>query len=491
MQTTRFRAELRALVSTTVVALTALLLPGTAAHAFDDSGAIPELIELTAADMNTPGGVALAQAQDAYRASLGGDPERTLRAASDVVARSSQHFGNSHVYYALALTNLAIQQLAMDDYAASTANFEAAVLAHERAEPSALSERLVNPLHGLASAYMGAGQIEDAIAAYERAVHFTHVNEGPNNLAQVDLVNALSEAYFALGDFREANRIHDRIFLLQKRKLGGDEQMLDALEARARWAKRVKDVDTASKSYQDMVAIIAAEGGENDPRLIDPLIDFAYVSVLRDTGRFARRRANLNQEALRATRRAVRVAGNNVDKDPALLARTLVRQADWMLFMNMRKSARASYREAWSLLTANPALLAVRDELFAEPEAIYRATMDRVYDQPEVDAFDLRTYPGEGYVELRYNVSKKGTAVDIEITDSKPAGLLDVHVYRTLEDFVFRPVHRDGVPAKHEGLTYRHEFRYDPSQFSDRERAFIKRITGEREAMTAAAAPGG
>jgi tetratricopeptide (TPR) repeat protein len=338
---------------------------------------------------------------------------------------------------------------------------------------------------------MAAGRIDDAIQTYERAIHFTHVREGPNNLAQVPLANGLSEAYYELGDIRRANRIHDQIFLLQERTLDSDEQMLDALQMRARWAKRIDDLETAIKSYRRMIRILDEENVEDDPRLIEPLMDLALISAQQALDSYARWRELLKQQAQRAMRRAVLIARETGEENPELLARTLVDQADRLLVMNMRRLANASYREAWSLLDAEPDLRAVRSSLFSEPVRIYSARMDRVYDKPEEGVLDLRTYPGEGYVEVRYAVNEHGRAADIEITDSEPAGLLDSHVYQKLRTHVYRPYYRDGEPTAREGLTLRHEFGYDESRFSDRERAFIERSRIDRETAAAATTSGG
>lgn len=124
--------------------------------------------------------------------------------------------------------------------------------------------------------------------------------------------------------------------------------------------------------------------------------------------------------------------------------------------------------------------------MFAEPVTIHRARMDRAYDGPDEPFVDLRAYPGKGFVDLRYTVNKNGRAVDIEIDDSKPAGLLDAHVYQKLGAYVYRPYYRDGVPTRREGLTLRHEFGYDESRFSDRERAFIERTRAKREEAASA-----
>lgn len=57
---------------------------------------------------------------------------------------------------------------------------------------------------------------------------------------------------------------------------------------------------------------------------------------------------------------------------------------------------------------------------------------------------------------------------------------MDDYVRRRLEAFIYRPAHQAGKPVVRGGLTYRHDFRYNPALFSDTERTYIERNERQR-----------
>ncbi|MEO0616899.1 MAG: hypothetical protein AAFY69_12280 [Pseudomonadota bacterium] len=433
-----------------------------------------------------PEPVMLHDAEVAYRAG-DDDLEARLERAREVVARAAAANGLRDDSVASARHNLALLQAEAGDYGPAIENFRAAIATREAVGRSLVAPGLVNPLIGLASALEAADEEEAAIATYERAIHITHVNEGPDTLSQVPLIDALSVLYEDIGEWRESRRMHDQRYrIVQRRYEAGDDALVDALEYRASWARRVDNDALASLCYTQITQGLAERFGDDDPRLIDPLMKFATVSLGRETGRYARTEQGLLSEARRAIGRAERIARQSGDAE--VLARMLVHKGDWMQYVGSARGASDSYNEAWSLMDAAPELAPLKGELFGQAVAIYEAPMYEIYGNAgEVDN-DPRFYPDEGFVTVNYSVDASGKVFDIDLVDSKPAGLRDVYVYRRLGAYVFRPRFVDGKPIAQDGFTFRHDFRYNASRFSTNERKFLKRKKAERDAKIAAQA---
>ena len=445
--------------------------------------AVPEFVELTEAEQQTPAGAELAAAQEAFRTSLDRQPERALELAKDIVALTAETFGDDSAQLSYALTNLAIVQAENTNYAAAVENYAAALRVREQADNSIVAPELVNPLRGLASAYMALNEIERAIPIYERAIHITHVNEGPNNLEQVEVMDALSRAYYFLGARDEASDIQDNIFRLQQRQLSEDsDQYVDALLRRARWYTRVQDFNEASRAYRRVERTLTDAYGADDIRLIEPLIDFAFVVPRRENDAPGLTAESNFNEGRRAIARAARIAREHSDTRPELLPLTLVKQGDWLMFASMTRAARMPYREAWELLDADPSLHELRDQIFSRPEPITRVAMRNLHGLLPGEEPDRRSFPQRGFVDVRFDVNPLGRPVNVEITGGEPPGLLDGHVRRQLRRFVFRPAFSDGDPVTYEGAAFRHLYRYNESRLTDREREYIEAARAEREA---------
>ncbi|MEO1596792.1 MAG: hypothetical protein AAFS02_16250 [Pseudomonadota bacterium] len=470
-----------------LLALVAAALVVSTDSRAQDANVAPMLIEIDDAIRTTAAGAALADAQNQFRSILAESPEQALPLAKDVVSLATEAFGNEDPRVGMALTNLAIVQADTRDYAAAIENYTAAITSLERATGSASAAEIEIPLRGLADAYMAIDAVEDAIPLYERAILITHVNEGPSNLDQIPTAASLSRAWLILGKNRRATAIQESIYRLQQRNMDEtSDGYVGALMQRAQWYEGVRDFYAAAKSYRRAAQTLANNADATDARRIEPLMAFAFsapqsaTSPLSGIDRGGRSMTFVVLEARRAVDEAVRIARIHAGEDPTLLPLTLVAQGDWAMLLGRRILAWRAYREAWALLDADPALHRVRDDLFAEPTLLSGVRFDRVYSSGLLPPANDEDYPQRGFVELNYNVSVGGAPVNIDIADSEPAGLLDGQVYRGMRRFVFRPAFKDGRPVKHTGMTYRHQFRYNGSRFTERERNFVNRTRAQR-----------
>ncbi|MEL6199502.1 MAG: TonB family protein [Pseudomonadota bacterium] len=507
-------------------------------HAQAGAMAVPEMLELTEAELGTPAGGALAAAQEAFLESLHSDTERAVQNAKQVVALATESYGSAHDYAARALTNLAIVQASDADFAAAIENFNAAIGMRETQSGRIVSANLINPLLGLANAQLAIGDLDSAIAAFERAIHVSHVTGGVNNLDQVDIIDAMSRAHFAADDRNEADDLQDTAYRLRERHFeGNDDLRLDAIEQRAMWHARLGNHLSAVRYYRRLVREMGKHHGKNDARLIEPLVALANAAVRVREGdniwgasnssggrlrvgttntyrnyEIARLEAQMRRmrmcpgglqscaprragtpegvdqvsydQAVRAMARAVRIAREHSQEDPSVLANTLVTQGDWYQSLDQSRKSRRPYRRAWVSLEDQPGL---RDTLFARPVPVTSVDARSAAMDPANELGTATRYPNRGFVDVIFDVDQRGRVRNVRVLKAEPRGVLDKHVSRQLRQAPFRPRFEDGKPVRSVGLTYRYAFRFDESTLTDRERETMQ--TTRYDADPAAVSP--
>ncbi|MGV3591815.1 MAG: hypothetical protein ACO1PZ_08995 [Gammaproteobacteria bacterium] len=81
-----------------------------------------------------------------------------------------------------------------------------------------------------------AGEHEDAIAAFENAMHIDRVNGGLYTLDQIPLVEKMIASHDALGNAEDVNDLHSYLFYIQQKTYDdGDPRLLAAMEDWADW----------------------------------------------------------------------------------------------------------------------------------------------------------------------------------------------------------------------------------------------------------------
>lgn len=465
----------------------ALASPMLAPTALGVARAVTELIEIDDQLIATEQGEQLDAAQNAFRANLADrEFDSALEQAKRVVELSLQIWGSEHPNFSRALTNLAIAQSEAADFVSAQQNFVAAIESREAVDGHLVGGELINPLNGLANASIAMNDLEGAVPLFERSVHISHVTAGPNNLEQLDTLDSLSRTHFFLGNIRRANKIQDIMYRLQQRRFSADsDQYIDALMRRARWYAQVGDFTEATFAFRRLERNIMKHHGRDDPRLIDPLIELAFVAPRQSTGTPGMTPEIALKEARRAMKRAVRIARVQNENDPAILPSTLVAEADFLLFATATRSARLSYEEAYALTVSNPDLADLHQELFAEPKPVVRTPIRSVYHRDYSESA-MGTYPDRGFVELEFDLNVNGRPNNIRVIESFPAGLMDTDVIRRVRRFVYRPGFANGTPVSFQNVQFRHDFRYDERRLTQSEKEFIERNKQARERARAA-----
>ncbi len=362
-----------------------------------------------------------------------------------------------------ALINLAVVQHKTQEFESAEQNFEAAIEIFEDNE-NQLSDMLINPLLGLGAAQAGSGKLGLASRTLERAVHISHVNEGPHNLDQIDILEMLAETNLRMGETEDAKNNQDMIYALNVRHFENNStEMIPALFRRAEWQHRTGYIRDQRATYRRIIRIIEKTAGKDDIALIHPLLKLghSYFSVDNSqSATFQNLTASTGEIYLK---RAVRIAKESPDSDWQLLSGATLAIGDYYIFSSEEARARKAYFEAWNILSAEEDRLAERH---AELEQIMPLTSDPipkfVGKATRADRQMQNSSLREGHIIASYGVSSRGRVIDLKIVETTPATYDKLRrlVQRRIRSQVFRPRHEDGVAVDTHNLPFSHTFYY-------------------------------
>jgi tetratricopeptide (TPR) repeat protein len=385
--------------------------------------------------------------------------------AKRVVEMTIKVYGPQSREAAKALNNLAIVQHNNRQYRAAIQNFTSAIEILEVVNDR-LNEELVNPLRGLGAAQLGHGRPDLAVGSFGRAAHITHVNEGPHNIEQVEILESIAEARVRLGDIEAARETLDRIYGLNVRYFQDDPLgLLPSLMRRAEWQHRAGYYNDERVTYRRAIRIVETSASKDDPRLIAPLIRLArsyyYYEPFADNTR-----TGLAATGETYFKRAVRVAEATEDYPWLDLANARLALADYYLTADTHNRARSIYQQVWDDLSVDEERMEMRHELLERPlpireEALPRFTSNSQTDEP----------PGgfqTGTIQVDYTVSAQGHVRNIR-TEANPVEFTDMQrmVHREIRQRIFRPTFEEGAPVDSVGQVFRHEFYYTDAELEE------------------------
>ena len=386
--------------------------------------------------------------------------------AKRVVELSIRTRGPRSSETAKALTNLGIVQHRKEEFDAAAQNFEAAIDILED-NYDRLDKQLVNPLKGLAAAQLGNGRPDLALRTFSRAVHITHVNEGPHNMDQVELLESVAETNLRLGFTDEARDAHEKIYSLNERFYRSNMlALVPSLIRRAQWQHRTGYFNDERTTYRRVIRILEDRKGKSDPSLVEPLMQLgrSYEFIDRHSTAVPQSTDAINAEIY--FKRAVRIAEENPDVDWLQLANAKLALGDYHMKRQSAPSARKVYREVWELLSGEDERLEYRER------ALENLNPLRIGDLPDfageaspddriASDVDLR----QGSVALRYSVTMRGRVTDVELIEFEPAEFSDLlrEAQRELRTRFYRPRFADGQPVNtgNQVLTHRFYYRQD------------------------------
>lgn len=417
-----------------------------------------------------------AAAEERYQLlSAEGRNAEAAAAGLEVVVLTGQLHGADSLELASPLTNLATAQLRSGALRDAEANYQAAIALLEK-RAGFLSARLIEPLTGLGEAYVRSEQYPLATQAYARALRVNHVNEGFYNLDQISIRDGLTEGYLGQLDLEKANFHQEAQIYVQQRKLGRDNPALvGPLTKLGRWYDRSNQAEAARLVYQGAARLVEAADGQNSPGMVEPLLAIAETyrqqALLPPDPESNQSPETLLPLSSMMLRKALGIVEQQSPPDPAERARILVKLGDLYLMWGKQNTASERYKEAWQILSADPALEVRRDEFFAKPARIMGPMPPAILPVPSrkappPDAKDLE----QGFVVVRFDVDPLGRVSAATVIESDPANLLEERVQETARRTLFRPRFVDGAAVATTGLVLRHEFRYAPKQLEKKDK---------------------
>lgn len=386
--------------------------------------------------------------------------------AKRVVELSIEVFGINSLDSAKALTNLGIAQHHNEEYEAAQANYTAAIDIIERTTDR-LNENLINPLKGLGAAQLAAGRPDQAVQSFERAVHVSHVNEGPHNLMQVEILQSLAETYLAAGEFDTVEDIQEHVFQLQARDVHLDSMgIIPALENQAMWQHRLQLYEKERYTWRKIIDVIEDHHGSDDLRLIPPLTGLGKSHLFVGSSEMSFHQPTSISSGEVYLKRALRIAEENPESTWQIREDALLALGDFYIMSGKPNRARSVYEETWQLLSEDPERLQHRRDHLESLVVLQRISPPKYVG---IDGEVRNALPGENYsvgsLVFDFGVNTRGFTTDIEMVEAKPAGFVEMEsaVLRDLRAMIHRPRLEDGTTVATDGLTYTHKFFYRES----------------------------
>ncbi|MGI9265385.1 MAG: tetratricopeptide repeat protein, partial [Gammaproteobacteria bacterium] len=351
---------------------------------------------------------------------------------------------------AKAITNLGIAQHNNGDYESALRNFMASIDIVERIDDN-LSPALINPLQGLAATHAAVGRPDLARLAYQRAVHVSHVNEGPHNPEQVEILASMAELHISQGDFEEATDIQERVFSIQARNIDPlSLEMIPALEKRASWQHRLQQYHSERFTWRQIINIVERHHGKKSLELLAPLNNLGKSYLFVSPAEFEYQPEVSTSSGESFLRRAYRIASEHPDATWETVENTLLSLGDFYVLSGRPNRASRTYEDTWEYLSEgdDPERLKARRDHLEKVKILQRVFPPRYYNReprdvgrPPPDEFE------QGTMSFTYVVSPSGRVVSLKHLETQPREITDFDrvVGRTLRRLIYRPRMKDGA----------------------------------------------
>lgn len=393
----------------------------------------------------------------------------------------TETFDPLHEELPTAYNNLGVVQFRLGDVAAAEKSFTTALNMLERTE-SISSRRLISPLAGLGAVYAANGQPARAADALDRAIAISRRASGLFNLQQLDLVEALIEAYDQLGNLEGIDRERRYALQIVQQAYGADDpRTVPSMARLAEWYERMGQFAVA-RLYWDMAAQISSQEdeGRNEatinaligiarthrlqyvydptsltlpPIIIDPTS--GNVEPVDERQRVRRisygveRAQGIKPDEVgeRAALKAIEILDSTSQPPRALLVGALMELGDWYVTVHRPDHAISYYQRAWPLLSdslaagePNP-LLQPRPLTYVPPAA---ASRSRGSARGPVVSSPL---------EFSLTVTASGETADVTLVNDASENRA-LQIRRALGRARFSPRFENGQPVATEGYRF-------------------------------------
>lgn len=382
-------------------------------------------------------------------------------AAKRIVEMAIRIYGPQSIETSKALNNLALVQHRTGQYEAAIQNYESSIEIVETREDR-LNAQLVSPLKGLGASYLANDRPDLAVQSFDRARHITHVNEGPHNIEQVEILESMAESTLRMGDMKGARGLLDRIHVLNVRHFDNNELgLIPSLMRRADWQHRAGYYNEERATYRRAIRIVEAKLGKEDPQLITLLMKLGESFYFVDVSTVVRAQTSIVPTGEIYFKRAVRIAERSDNVYWLEQVEAKLALADYYVYVDAHNRARKIYEDVWELLSADEERLQARRQMLEQPVVLIETPLPAHVGGAPVAADG--TYE-TGTIRVDYNVSRRGRVRDIR-TEANPPEFVDMQriVHREIRNRIFRPVIVDATPVDSEDLVFEHNFFYQQS----------------------------
>lgn len=394
------------------------------------------------------------------------DLDAAARHAADLVALTEASVAADSRELVNPLTNLGTVALRRGDWAAAQRHYQRAIALIEGQQAGA-DPLLVRPLHGLGETLLASGRANEAVAPLKRAVDLSRNLDGLYDESQTDIVDALIEAYVALGNLTDAEREQQFLLRVAETAYGKrDPRLLDPLDRYARWFEFVGRYTTARGIHARALQIAEQSPAENAIVGIPALRGLArtwFFEALYGPEIEPDPAASLNEppgsvmgsvlgnrlsaDGERALRMALEVIAQRSPIDQRLNGEIQTQLGDWYLVAGNSTRTARFYRDAWESLSAAG----------AEARALLDAPRLLYYKPPPISIRRLRPDDPNLYVERRVEFSLKvdrsGRVVEATIVKTDAPEAVQRSALGAVKRARYAPRLLDGVAVESEGVT--------------------------------------
>lgn len=366
--------------------------------------------------------------------------------------------------------------------------------------------KLAEPLLIRGDAKFGLGDFPGALDDYARSVHVSRVNSGLHHPDQIPAVYREANTLKHIGKLQAASGREEYAYEVLRNHYGAySPKILPGLYHLAEWHTRTNNPFAARRLFAQAKLIIESSEDEMSANLIKPLRGLALTHRMeRFPPYYASRRSDpvsttvngapelyrggqpitLNNfpAGEKALKRIVRIREVTGETEPVAWAEAIIDLADWNLLFEKYKTAEQFYQHAELLLAK--AHEGAAKSAFAKPELLHFPEPSNPKAPPEA----RRGEPQTGHVTLSYSVTARGTVANLETLDSQPEGLMDFRVRKSMRAARFRPPMVDGQLIAATDQTFRHEYRYYPTDRSETTTEDTDLVPGQQDTNQPASA---
>jgi tetratricopeptide (TPR) repeat protein len=369
---------------------------------------------------------------------------------------------------AKAVTNLGIAQHHNGEYEAALQNFQSSIEIIERIDDN-LSPALINPLRGLAATQAAVGRPDLAGLSYRRAVHVSHVNEGPHNKDQVKILESMAELQISQGNYEDAADLQQNIYSIQSRKIDPRSMdMIPALEKQARWQHRLQQYHSERLTWRRIIDIIEDNKGKDDLSLIAPLTELGKSYLFISAAEFEYQPEVSASSGESYLRRANKIAEENPEATWQVHENTLLSLGDYYILSGRPNRAERTFQETWEMLSEGdiPERINARDDHLGKVRMLQRVFPPKYYNSEREETSGQPPASFEtGTASFSFTVTATGRITNLKAIEMQPRELAEFStvIGRSLRRLIYRPRLENMELVSTPNVIYMHEFYYRPA----------------------------